>query len=149
MYTAKCRPSFTARLRPADMPGHATSWRHSHPEIFSSGAPQSSCGTHVDGTAANITRGALREPPRTSANLLERVRCSSELHGGHGEEQEHSRDCCLCGCGVTVEWVLSGALDPAKNETYAFIEALLKVLVAPDETVILLHPSPFSTIVFQ
>ena len=50
---------------------------------------------------------------------------------------------------MTVEWVLSGALDPAKNETYAFIEALLKVLVAPDETVILLHPSPFSTIVFQ
>lgn len=31
-----------------DMPGHATSWRESHPEIFSSGAP-STCGSPVDG----------------------------------------------------------------------------------------------------
>jgi hypothetical protein len=36
-----------------DMPGHATSWRESHPEIFSSGAP-STCGSPVDGRCVKL-----------------------------------------------------------------------------------------------
>lgn len=57
-----------------DMPGHATSWHGSHPELFSSGAPAAKCSTQVDGRP-NVTRGAL---------------------------------------------------DPAKNATFAFIEELLR-----------------------
>lgn len=64
-----------------DMPGHTTSWRNSHPELFSSGAPAASCGTQVDGARANVTRGAL---------------------------------------------------DPAKNSTFMFIEALLQDYYAED-----------------
>ena len=55
------------------VPGHATSWRHSHPELFSSGAA-ATCGRQVDGAPAGVLRGAL---------------------------------------------------DPAKNSTFVFIEALL------------------------
>ena len=56
-----------------DMPGHATSWRASHPELFSSGAPAASCGTQVDGAPPNTTRGALTPANNRTFEFIEEL----------------------------------------------------------------------------
>jgi hexosaminidase len=56
-----------------DMPGHATSWRASHPELFSHGASAASCGTQVDGAAPNVTRGALDPATNATFDFIEEL----------------------------------------------------------------------------
>lgn len=59
-----------------DMPGHATSWKHSHPELFSTGAPSggsgaAACGVQVDGAPPNVTRAALDPAKNSTFEFIE------------------------------------------------------------------------------
>ena len=56
-----------------DMPGHATSWRESHPELFSTGASAVNCGTQVDGARENVTRGALDPANNATFEFIEEL----------------------------------------------------------------------------
>ena len=56
-----------------DMPGHATSWRESHPELFSTGASAVNCGTQVDGARKNVTRGALDPANNATFEFIEEL----------------------------------------------------------------------------
>jgi hexosaminidase len=53
-----------------DMPGHASSWRASHPELFSEGA-RADCGTQIDGAPPNTTRGALDPAKNATFDFIE------------------------------------------------------------------------------
>jgi hexosaminidase len=55
-----------------DMPGHATSWHASHPELFSSGAPAAKCSTQVDGRQ-NVTRAALDPAKNATFAFIEEL----------------------------------------------------------------------------
>lgn len=56
-----------------DMPGHATSWRESHPKLFSTGASAVNCGTQVDGARKNVTRGALDPANNATFEFIEEL----------------------------------------------------------------------------